>query len=217
MSRTLGCLALMILLVGCSSTYYAAWEKLGWAKRDILVDRVKDARDDQQAAKEQFASALEQFQSVMNFEGGDLQAKYDKLSKAYERSADRAEAVSDRIESVEKVAKDLFAEWEQELKQYESDKLRAASEKQLDETKEKYGVLISRMKAAESKMAPVLAVFKDQVLFLKHNLNAAAIASLQDTALEIEGDVAQLIKEMEASINEANAFIDEMSKAPAAG
>lgn len=217
MSRTFGCIVLASLLVGCSSTYYAAWEKLGWAKRDILVDRVKDARDDQQAAKEEFASALEQFQSVMQFEGGDLQAKYDKLNKAYERSASQAEAVTDRIDSVEKVAKDLFAEWEQELKQYESDKLRATSEKQLRETKEKYGVLIGRMKAAEAKMAPVLAVFKDQVLFLKHNLNAAAIASLQDTALEIESDVAQLIKEMEASINEANAFIDEMSKAPSAG
>lgn len=208
------CLLLVaaLLSVGCKSTYYAAWEKLGWEKRDILVDRVQDARDDQQAAKEQFASALEQFQSVMNFDGGDLQARYDKLSKAYDRSESRASAVRGRIASVEKVARDLFAEWERELREYDSDQLRRASQQQLERTKERYGQMIARMKAAEAKMAPVLRAFKDQVLFLKHNLNAAAIASLQDTAIGIEQDVAQLIREMEASINEANAFIDEMSK-----
>jgi hypothetical protein len=59
-------------------------------------------------------------------------------------------------------------------------------------------------------MNPVLAAFKDQVLFLKHNLNAQAIASLGSTATQIEGDVARLIKEMEASIGEADDFIKQM-------
>ena len=40
----------MSLGVGCASTYYSAWQKLGYEKRDILVSRVKGARDDQQDA-----------------------------------------------------------------------------------------------------------------------------------------------------------------------
>ncbi len=66
------------------------------------------------------------------------------------------------------------------------------------------------MKRAEKKIDPVLLVFRDQVLFLKHNLNAQAIASLQGELVSIKTDVASLISEMEASIREADAFIKEM-------
>jgi hypothetical protein len=198
--------------VGCSTMYYKTWEKLGWEKRDILVDRVKDARDDQKEAKEQFKTTLEQFQAVTNFQGGNLEAKYKKLNGEYEDSVAAAQAVKDRIASVEKVANDLFTEWQAELKQYESAELRRNSEKQLAETKSRYRELIGVMKQASGKMDPVLAAFHDQVLFLKHNLNAQAIASLQTTAASIEQDVAALIKDMEASIKEADDFISQMDK-----
>jgi len=68
------------------------------------------------------------------------------------------------------------------------------------------------MKRAEKKIQPVLSAFKDQVLFLKHNLNAKAIASLQSELVSVESNVASLIKEMGTSIAEANAFISAMSQ-----
>jgi hypothetical protein len=201
---------LLPMLGGCSTAYYKTWEKLGWEKRDILVDRVKDARDDQEDAKKQFQTTLQRFQEVTGFQGKDLEAKYKKLNTEYERSEASAADVRGRIESVEKVAGDLFAEWREELKQYSDPNMRRNSERQLEETRQRYGQLIDVMKQAEGKMAPVLAAFKDQVLFLKHNLNAQAISSLQTTSAQIEGEVQQLIKDMEASIAEANKFIDQM-------
>jgi len=69
------------------------------------------------------------------------------------------------------------------------------------------------MKQAEKRMQPVLTVFHDQVLFLKHNLNAAAIASLKETSAGIESDVSKLIQDMNASISEANTFINQMTSA----
>ena len=48
------------------------------------------------------------------------------------------------------------------------------------------------------------------MLFLKHNLNARAISSLQQNAGQIQSDVTRLVKEMEASIAQANAFIQQM-------
>ena len=61
-------------------------------------------------------------------------------------------------------------------------------------------------------MDPVLSAFQDQVLYLKHNLNAQAIVSLQGELVSIETDVAGLIKEMEASIKEADTFINSIEK-----
>ncbi len=63
------------------------------------------------------------------------------------------------------------------------------------------------MKQAEGKMEPAPAAFRDQVLFLKHNLNAQAIQSLSDIVLEIDEDVAALIADIEASIAEADEFM----------
>src|SRR5215217_7137924 len=178
---TLNCLLILsaFTLAGCKSAYYGTWEKLGWAKRDILVDRVKDAKEDQQAAKKQFQSALEQFQAVTNYQGGELESNYKKLNKEYEASEARASDVRKRIASVDQVAQDLFAEWSKELAEYNEPKLRQSSEQKLRETKERYGQMYAAMKNAESKMDPVLKTFKTQVLYLKHNRNAAAIASLQ--------------------------------------
>ena len=205
-------LCLLWLLAGCESTYYKTMETMGYHKRDIMVDRVQDARDAQEQAKEQFESALEKFSSVLGFKGGDLEDKYEQLKAAYEESDTRASAVRQRIAAVEDVAEDLFEEWKEELDQYTSTSLKRSSARKLRDTQKKYAHLIAAMKRAERKMDPVLTAFKDQVLYLKHNLNAQAIASLQSELAAIETDVARLIKEMEASIQEANAFISSMEK-----
>ena len=201
------------LLSGCGQAYYGAWEALGVHKRDIMVDRVQDARDDQEEAKEQFASALEQFSAMFDFEGGELEAKYKALKSALDDSESQAATVTSRIDSVENVSEALFSEWETELDQYTNEELRAASAKQMRQTRQKYDQMVAAMRKAEGTMQPVLEAFRDQVLFLKHNLNARAIASIQGTAGELETDVARLIEEMQVSIDEADAFIEQMGQA----
>lgn len=205
---------ILLSTTSCKSVYDAAYyrtlEAFGQEKRDILVNRVDDARDSQEDAKEQFSSALEQFTVLMNFDGGDLERVYDKLNTEFERSESRAKRVRDRIEEVQDVANALFDEWEEELDQYSDPQLRRSSERQLDDTRARYGQMDRVMNRAADKMDPVLDAFRDQVLFLKHNLNARAIASLEDTATDLQSDVASLIEDMEASINEATSFIEEI-------
>ena len=210
------CFAVLLLcstvlpLVGCKSAYYKTWEKFGYAKRDILVGEVEDAKKDQEKAKEQFKTTMQRFQELTGFQGGDLEAKYKKLNSEYESCKSRADAVSKQIADVDSVAQDMFTEWKKELSQYQSADLRSKSEQQLSESKQHYAELIAAMRKAESSMQPVLKAFGDQVLFLKHNLNAQAVASLQTTSSQINDNVQQLIKDMETSINEANQFISAM-------
>ena len=200
----------LFAFAGCQSAYYNTMEKFGVEKRDILVDRVEDARDAQQETKEEFSSAFEEFSSLVNFDGGNLEKAYDKMKAKFESSEDAAEEVHDRIEAIESVASALFREWEAEIEEYSSDSLRRKSREQLRLTRASYAALMSKMRAAESRMYPVLDMFRDQVLFLKHNLNAKAIASLDMEAGNIEEQVRKLIDEMEASIAEADAFIASM-------
>jgi outer membrane murein-binding lipoprotein Lpp len=203
----------LLLLVGCSSTYYDAMEKLGYAKRDLLVDRVAKTEEAQTEAKQQFASALDHFLAVTKVDGGELERRYKDLDGELKRSEDRAQAVRDRIASVRDVADALFREWKGELGQYTNPELRSQSERQLDETERRYDALMSLMQRAADRMDPVLAVFRDQVLFLKHNLNARALASLDVTDRDLRGDIDRLVADMEASIRESQAFIKGMKPA----
>ena len=203
-------LFLVFLTSGCQKAYYNTMEKFGVHKRDIMVDRVEEARDSQQEAKEQFQSALEQFTQVLNFKGGKLEDKYKTLQAEYDKSEAKAEEVSERINAVEDVSEALFDEWEDELDQYTNKSLRRDSERKLTQTRRQYEQLIKAMRRAEAKIEPVLSAFQDQVLYLKHNLNAQAIASLQSELVAVESDIADLIEEMEKSIGEANSFIRTM-------
>lgn len=200
------------LLSACQSTYYSAMEQVGVHKRDILVDRVDNAKESQQDAQEQFASALEQYRAVISFNGGELEELYDRLNAEYEDSEAAAEEVSDRIEKVEDVAEALFAEWEEELNLYTSTSLRRQSERQLNETRSRYKSLIRAMKRAEARMQPVLSALQDNVLFLKHNLNARAIGALKGELDGIRQDVDLMIKEMTTAIQESDRFIADMKQ-----
>lgn len=203
--------ALLLMLAGCQSAYYAAWEKLGVEKRDILVDRVEDARESQEDAQEQFASALEQFSALINFDGGELQDVYEQLNDEYESSSAAADAVTARIDSVESVAEALFDEWNAELDGYTNANLRRDSERQLKQTQRRYAQLVRSMRNAEQTMQPVLASLKDNVLYLKHNLNASAIGALQGELTTIRNDVNRLIKEMNAAIAQSDEFIKSIN------
>lgn len=203
-------MALVILLASCQSAYYAAWEKVGVEKRDILVDRVEDAKDYQEDAQQQFSSALDEFSQLINFDGGELQDVYTQLKDQFEASEDSAASVSDSIDKVENVAQALFDEWQQELGRYTNKTLQRDSQRKLKDTQRRYQSLLNAMRKAERKMEPVLSALRDNVLYLKHNLNASAIGALQGEFNGIRKEINQLVTEMNKAIAESNKFISSM-------
>jgi ElaB/YqjD/DUF883 family membrane-anchored ribosome-binding protein len=218
MSRLIGLavvLSLSLGLTACDTAYMAAMEKMGYAKRDILSSRVKSARDAQEDAKKEIQSALDQFGKVVAYQGGDLEATYKKLNSELQNSEDSADNVRKRIKDVESVADALFSEWKTELGQYSNADLRRKSEEKLTQTKTRYNEMLNAMKKAEQRIDPVLKPLRDQVLYLKHNLNARALAAIKGELVKVDAQVDQLVKDMNRSIAEADKFIQSMEKEPA--
>jgi hypothetical protein len=203
-------MAAVAALPACDSIYYRTMKKFGVEKRDILVKRVRAARESQQKGKEEFKSALDRFKSVVATEGGSLEQKYTALNRELERSEDRANEIHDRVKAVKDVADDLFKEWQRELGQYEDRRLRAESERELGLTKRRAQTVITAMENAEKRVDPVLQPLRDRVLFLKHNLNAAAIGALDKELLALQTNVDALVADLESSITEAETFISQM-------
>jgi hypothetical protein len=199
-----------LLAGGCRSAIYSAYEKVGVYKRDLLKKRVIAARDEEKEAGEQFKDALTKLRELYGNQNTPLEKTYDQLKGEFDDSNSRAEAVRKRVRDVETVAADLFREWEAEIKQISTESMRSSSREQLRQTRQRYEEMHTSLKRAEESMDPVLTKFRDHVLFLKHNLNAQAIASLKGEAVSIQNDIARLIEDMNRSIQRADEFIKQM-------
>lgn len=200
-------LLLPVLTPGCRTAYYATYEKFGVYKRDLLKKRVTAARDDQKEAQEQFKDALTRLKEITKFDGGQLERAYGSLKNEYDDCAAKAQDVRKRIRDAETVAEDLFEEWEKEIGEINTPALRDSSREQLAATRQRFNELHRALKSAEQSMTPVLSQFNDYVLYLKHNLNAQAIASLKGETSNIQQEISRLIEQMNASIAQADEFI----------
>jgi len=210
MKRLLYSALLCLSLNACQSVYYSAMEKVGVHKREILVDRVEATKESQQNSQQQFQSALERLTALVNFDGGALKATYEQLNDDYETSLSAAKEVSSNIDNVEDVAEALFTEWQDELNQYSNMNLKRESERKLKQTQRQFSKLLRSMRSSEAKMQPVLNSLKDNVLYLKHNLNAQAVSAIRGEFDSLKLDIQNLIDDMNGSIAESNAFIAQM-------
>jgi hypothetical protein len=187
--------------------YYNTKESLGQHKRDLVVLHVEQACASLEQSRDQFEDTLDKFKTVICVPETSLEQKYKLLKRQYDFCQFRADDVANRIAMISEVSAALFAEWEAELKLYQSRTLRTRSHQQLKISKQHYARLLKSLAKAEAKIQPVLAAFRDQVLFLKHNLNAQAIAALQHEVMMIGLDISELIEAMEKTISEANQFV----------
>ena len=195
------------LFYGCQSTYYAMWEKVGKEKRHLLRHQIEYSLSDQEKASVTFKDALTRLKEMYGLEGGDLENMYNRLSDDYENCQERAQTIDDRIKKIQRIARDLFAEWRQEIDEIQNPNFRSQSTRKLKSTQARFANLETALQTARKHMNPVLASLKDYVLYLKHNLNAQAIGSLKGEADSIETDVNRLIRDIQKSIQEADAFL----------
>jgi hypothetical protein len=200
-----------VSVAGCTSTYYKTMKTFGKEKRDILVSRVKDSKKDQQQAKEQIKTTMESFQELTGFQGGQLEKNYKKLNGEYEKAADSAQKLHNRIDSIDQVSSDLFKEWQKEIDGMENKKLKAQSAGMLRQSRLSEAGYIKSMRQTEARMTPVITAFRDQVTFLKHNLNARAIGSLKGTSAKMSTDVDVLMISLDSSMAQADSLIASLN------
>ena len=203
----------LLSLTSCTSIYNATMEGVfGYEKRELFKKSVTALQSEQKDAQKEFKDALTRLKELYRFQGGELESVYEKVKSSYERCDGEAKDVHTRIENMEDLAKSMFSEWEKEIQQYSNPNLAATSREQLRQTKERYVQLSKTVREAEASMQPVLRQLKDNVLFLKHNLNASAIGSLQGEATGIQKQIEELLTQMNTAITASDSFIKSLPK-----
>lgn len=206
--------AASLALIGCQSMInkakneakYSAYEMVGVEKRDLFKKEVKKVQASQEDTSEAFKDALEKLQKIYSFDGGNLERQYKSLNSSYEDAQEEVAAVHERVKILETTAEDLFKEWDGEIQEMSAADLRRKSSENLRVTRQHYSQFHASLKKSEKSMDPVLQKLKDHVLYMKHNLNAKAIAGLKVESNKIQNDIAALIKSMNESIAQAENF-----------
>jgi hypothetical protein len=186
---------------------YSGYEMFGIQKRDLLKRSINENKEDQKEAAETFSDSLEKLRTLYGMESTDLERKYSAVKSSYDESERKASAVINSRKQMETVAGDLFREWEKEINEIQTPSMKSESKAKLKESRARFSELNRGLLASEKKMNSVLALLKDHVLFLKHNLNAQSLLGLDKERSRVENDIQALIKEMNSAIAQSDQYL----------
>jgi len=214
--KTIGMTIALVLILssqGCNNSLgYSFQEAMGTPKRQVLLSRVQDTRDSLKETKKTFASAMQQFGSVYKESGAKLENKYVILKKEYDTCNSKASELRGQIANVKSIGQVLFQEWQKELDQFTNEQMRKLSEVKMQQTREKYVTMTDSMDRVSARITPVMNSMNDQLLNIKHSLNALIVVSLEEELTQLRGHMDSLSADIDASVNHCNAFIGSMAE-----
>lgn len=213
--------AIALSSLGCQRAYYSAyykfWESLGREKRDLLVSELAKTNDEQDGLKKQLAGTLQRIRTQYRFDEGSVGKTYDSLSSDYQEADRRSKALHERVDAVRHIAEDLFREWKREANQIDDAPMRNASLSNLELSQAHFSATSAQLAEVEKKIQPVMKQMQNHVYFLKHELNARAVGSLETKLKSMAPEIEQLIRSLEQSIGTAKQFEKDMAQKSAQG
>lgn len=195
------------LSVGCRSLGRALVFGGSHAPHEAVVEGVRDAREEAAEAREDFGEAFELYQRLTTPQAVELAALSRDFEDAIDACADRATDLAERIEAVRSEADALYRGWNEELARFSSDVLREKSAAMLQDSEGRTRRVLAALERVRGRMEPVLLEFRDYALFFHHNLNARAIATLQDTYRGFDAEFGALTAELAGAQEEMAAFL----------
>jgi hypothetical protein len=181
-----------------------------------MLDCVRHADRRAREAGEDFARAFQLYQRLTSPQAVELEHLSDDFGESVEDCRDRGRKLSERIQAVHSAAQALFRGWKEELALFSGDALRRKSEAMLHETEARAERVLAALERVQARMRPVLAKLQDYALFFHHNLNARAIATLEDTYKEFDAEFRALQGEIGAARREVADFLAALEQEPEA-
>jgi len=195
-----------ILLAGS----LAASAQEGVKQTETLIKKGEQTVKAMTEAKVQLEKTLANYNTIVDGKAADPKASYKDLGKAVKDTEDRVAAVTKSKEEMDAEAGTLFASWKVSTDAIGSPDLKKKSQDRLDETQARYGKIATAGKDARGEYDAFLTGLKDQITFLGHDLNPAAMASLKPEAAKLNDKAKTMFGKIDAAAAAANSSIDGM-------
>ncbi len=161
-------------------------QKVGLSKVDDLVTGIERVHVDAELSKERIAIALETLHTLVAPDFvGDAVIVYSDMLRAIERSDAQMRELRSSVTSMKVSAGPVFAQWTEDLDQFNGEAMRRRSQARLDETRQRYKDIVDSVDPALAGFERFNSSMRDHALFLGHDFNPTAIS-------EIEGDIRTL-------------------------
>lgn len=202
-----------LAVAGCANleaTFFQPKDSL--ALVDDLSDRIEEVHVASEVAKERMTAAVETLRSIVSpdFRGDGLSA-HAELTRAIEQSEEQAEVFRERVADMKDTAKELFDRWASDLEGFTNAEMRQHSQRRLEETRTRYQAIVAAVDPAQWSYDAVNRSLGDHALFLGHDFNRAAVASLRPGVDSLVAQGGELESRLVLGMTAAKEYLDHAS------
>ena len=211
--RAIVAVLVLASLPGCSYVNNLIKGKSGPADVDDLVASVEKVNKELDRSKASMLSAVQGLQAITapDFQGDAAKAHKD-LVKIVETSEDQAEELRDSIEEMQAAAIPVFDQWTKDLEAYSNPEMRQRSQARLAAARERYDAVVAAVEPLLVEYESINQSLRDHVLFLKHDMNPAALTTIQDDVRSVAKDAASLDGRFNSGRAAAMAYIESTAQ-----
>ena len=189
----------------------------GPADVDDLVASVERVNSELDASKTKLLGAVQTLQKVTapDFKGDAVEG-HKELVRAIDDSEDQTDDLRKSVERMQAEAEPVFNQWTKDLEGYSNPEMRQRSQARLAAARERYDAVVAAVTPVLVECEAVNQTLGDHALFLKHDMNPAALATIQDDVKKVAKEAADLDGAFNAGKAATRAYVDSASqpKAP---
>lgn len=176
---------------------------------DELLTRIERVQAETAVAKEAAHTALTELCTLVspNFKG-DAATAFAKFLTAAEASEEQGETLRDATEPMQDAAAEVFQRWTKDMESFGNSRMRQRSQTRLDETRTRFQSIVGASQAAQIALDAFHDDMRDHALFLRHDLNSTAVASLRGDVRELNDQVKGLDTRFDATTAAARAYVE---------
>jgi phosphoenolpyruvate-protein kinase (PTS system EI component) len=211
--RAVAAALVLASLPACSFVNNMIRGKTGPADVDDLVAAVEKVNKELDLSKATMLAAVQKLQGATapDFQGDAVKA-HKELVAAVEDSEDQAEDLRKGIEKMQAAAVPVFDQWTKDLEAYSNPEMRQRSQARLSAARERYDSVLAAVEPLLVEYETVNQSLRDHVLFLKHDMNPAALATIQDDVRRVAKDAAGLDGRFNSGRAAATAYIESTAQ-----
>ena len=175
-----------------------------------LAKRAQDTVKAVEETRQQIEKTLGLYNSIVQNQAEDTKKAYSDLGKWVEDCEKRRANASRKVDDMEKEAHTFFAEWTQSLDGITNPDLRKRSQDRMNDTRLRYNDILKVGRQAGGEFDVFVGSLQDQYVYLRYDLNPAALASLSGDAKQVNSQAATLFAKIDETVKMAQEYITSL-------
>ena len=210
MNPTVRTLALVAGALALPSCGMFAPQNKSLAQVDDLVNCIERVHVDAELAKQATDLAMSGLQTMTSADfHGDAVLAHAELVRAIESAEKQAKDLRFSVECMKRAADPVFSRWSRDIQAMQSPEIKQRSQSRFDETKTRYDAIVAAVDPTIAGYDAFNRTIKDHALFLGHDFNPGAVATITGEVQKLSGSSRELTAGFDRCLQAARAYVDQ--------